>query len=292
MASNRRRSKKTSSRRASTSSRNAPKPTRPDSPGRGARVGDRVWRDIRSPTAPRKVAFIPDTHVPNHDEAAWELMLKALRAFNPDTVVILGDFADFEPVSAHPRKPRSEQFLISDLGPIASALHDLDEIGPLHKIYVMGNHEFRLERYISKNAPALDGLFSYEKWLEDQNWEVVPYLSTYKLGKLNITHDTGTAGVNAHRDAAAAHMGSTIVGHSHRLAYEVRGKVDGVPYLAAMFGWLGDPTKITYLHNARAAHWVHGFGIGYMLPDGVTHVQPVPIIDGKCVVEGQVYALT
>jgi hypothetical protein len=155
----------------------------------------------------------------------------------------------------------------------------------------MGNHEFRLERYIAKNAPAVEGLFSYENWVEDHGWETVPYLSTYKLGKLNITHDTGTAGMNAHRDAASAHMGSTVIGHTHRLAYEVRGKVDGVPYLAAMFGWLGDPAKITYLHNAKAAHWVHGFGIGYMLEDGVTHVQPVPIIDGKCMVEGKLYSL-
>jgi len=291
MASNRRRSKKTAGRRTSSLAGKPPKPTRPDSPRSRSGLGDRVWRDVRSPSTPRKVAFIPDVHVPNHDPRAWKLMLKVLDAFRPETIIILGDFAEFEPVSAHPRKPRSERFLTADLVPIASALAELESVGALHKIYVMGNHESRLERYIAKNAPALDGLFSYDAWVQDLGWETVPYLETYKLGKLNITHDTGTAGMNAHRDAAADHMGSTIIGHTHRMSYEVRGKVDGVPYLAAMFGWLGKADKVTYLHNAKAAHWVHGFGIGYTFPDGVTHVQPVPIIGGRCVVEGRVYSL-
>jgi hypothetical protein len=83
-------------------------------------------------------------------------------------------------------------------------------------------------------------------------------------------------------------MGSAVIGHTHRMAYEVVGRFDEHPYLAAMLGWLGDvKTAARYLHEAKSAEWVHGFGVFYMEPSGACHVQPVPIVDGRCVVQGR-----
>jgi hypothetical protein len=127
--------------------------------------------------------------------------------------------------------------------------------------------------------------------LHETGWKWVPYRQSVKLGKLNLTHDTGSAGVNAHRQSAARFMGSTVIGHTHRMAYEVTGRFDASPYLACMLGWLGDRGRAAkYLHEASAASWVHGFGVGYLEPtSGVVYLTPVPIIDGRCVVEGVLY---
>lgn len=236
------------------------------------------------------VVFIPDCHHPNVNDAAWSLMLRALHALKPSIIVVLGDFADGESLSLHePDEPGSRDFS-DEVGEVMRALTQLDEVGAERKVYLEGNHEQRLQRYLARKAPALYRSLALPELLKlkERGWEWVPYKQSLKLGKLHLTHDTGSAGMNAHRASAKAFMGSAIIGHTHRMAYEVTGRFDEPPYLAAMLGWLGDAKKAArYIHEAKSAEWVHGFGIGYMEPDGVIHVQPVPIIGGRCVVGGK-----
>lgn len=246
---------------------------------------------------PLRVLFIPDCHHPNVDRDAWRLVLKVAAGYRPDILVTLGDFADFESVSLH--EPDEVKFLSlkEEVAATITAAHELVEAcGPQlrRKVYIEGNHCTRLTRYLARRAPALWDFLGVDKvlGLTEQGWEFIPYRETFSLGKLHITHDTGKAGRNAHRQSAAAHMGSTIIGHTHRMAYDVNGTFGGVPYLAAMFGWLGDRKKAgSYTHEANAAEWAHGFGTGLLLEDGICHVQPVPIVSGKCVVSGKLYQL-
>ncbi len=253
----------------------------------GSRSG--VLPRPRIQDALKKVFFFPDSHIPNEHEN-YDVALRACRYFCPDTVVLLGDWLDCESLSSHaPTKPGRSDFQAE----VDYAKHRLDELdsipGVNKKVYIMGNHEWRLERYLAERAPALFQSVSLPTLLDlhGRGWVSSAYHETYKLGKLNVTHDTGSAGLNAHRSAATDHMGSTVIGHTHRMAYEVRGKLSGAPYVAAMFGWLGDPKKVDYLHQAKAAHWTHGFGLGYVQSNGVVHIVPVPIINGECVVEGR-----
>lgn len=254
----------------------------------GSRLAGRVRSGSRGP-ALKKVFFFPDSHIPNEHEN-YAVALRACRAFAPDTIVLLGDWMDAESLSSHaPTKPGLTDFN-AEVEYARARLDELDAVpGVSKKVYIMGNHEWRLERYLAERAPALFKSVSLPALLglHERGWVSSAYHETYKLGKLNVTHDTGSAGLNAHRSAASDHMGSTVIGHTHRMAYEVRGKLSGAPYVAAMFGWLGDPKKVDYLHQAKAAHWTHGFGIGYVQDNGVVHIVPVPIINGECVVEGR-----
>ena len=237
--------------------------------------------------------IVPDCHIPNHDERAWSLMLRVAQHIKPKHIAILGDFADGETLSAHaPTKPGTRDFQ-DEVESVQRALSQLDATGAVNKIYVCGNHEFRLDRYLMENAP---GLFRSVKWqallgLKERGWKWVPYRKSTTIGKLHLTHDTGTAGINAHRTSAVAFGGSAVIGHTHRMSYEVRGRFDGVPYLAAMLGWLGDAEKAAdYMHEAKASEWVHGFGVFYMEPaSGIVHLQPVPIVNGRCVVNGRLF---
>lgn len=237
--------------------------------------------------------IIPDCHIPNHNEEAWNLLLKVGASLKPSHLVLLGDFADGETLSAHPAtKPGNSDFS-SELDAVDKCLMQLDRLGASKKIYIEGNHEFRLDRYLMERAPSL---FRSVKWpsllkLQGRGWRWVPYRKSAKVGKLHLTHDTGSAGINAHRTSAKAFGGSAAIGHTHRMSYEVTGRFGGTPYLAAMFGWLGDAEKAaTYLHEAKSSDWVHGFGVFYLEPDtGIMHVQPVPIVNGRCVVGGKLF---
>lgn len=239
-----------------------------------------------------RVLFIPDCHHPNVSEKAWSLVLRVGLAFRPDTVVVLGDFLDGETLSLHdPDEPTGTDFE-HEIDAVKKALDQLDGLGADTKVYVEGNHEQRLSRYLARRAPALYRSMNLPEILKlaETGWKWVPYRKSTKVGKLNLTHDTGSAGMNAHRTSSKAFMGSAVIGHTHRMSYDVVGRFGNTPYLACMLGWLGDAEKAAkYLHEAKSAEWVHGFGVGYMEGNGIVHVTPVPIVNGRCVVEGKLY---
>jgi len=242
--------------------------------------------------APRRILFVPDTHVPYHDKFAWMLMLKAARIFKPDEVVVLGDFADFYSVSAHSKNPNRRNDLKWEVDQARECLKDLQALGATRNIFVCGNHEERLERYLSDRAPALFNSVKVPEilGLTESGWHYYPYREQYKLGKLHITHDTGPCGQNAHRQSSATFQGSAVIGHTHRMELSVMGSADGPPQVAAMFGWLGDFEQVDYLHKTKVKRdWVHGFGIGYHdTGTGAVFLQPIPIFNRMCCVNGEI----
>lgn len=246
------------------------------------------------------VALIPDIHFPNHDEKAVALVHKVLKAVKPQELVLLGDVGDFESVMSHQKNKRQRELLLKDdveatrAGLAEFEAHDIDT-----KVFVMGNHEDRVARYITNQAPELFGAVSLPRLLRlrEHGWKVVQYRKHYKLGKINVTHDVGKAGANAHRDALIRFSDNVVIGHTHRMAYEVRGNLSGGAHVGAMFGWLGDWKKAAgYMYAASAmSDWSLGFGMGYEQKSGVVHIQPVPIIVAKkrysCVVGGTLFEI-
>ncbi|RKX25902.1 MAG: hypothetical protein DRP45_04880 [Candidatus Zixiibacteriota bacterium] len=126
-------------------------------------------------------------------------------------------------------------------------------------IYMYGNHEKRLEKYIESKAPELDGLLSlaeflhlekrgidyrhYGKWLELDN---VVYMHGEKLGV--------KSGYAAHRQMMR--VGKTMaMGHTHRLALVHYTDWRGT-YRAVEGGCLCqlDPDYVD-----GVADWQHGF---------------------------------
>jgi hypothetical protein len=60
--------------------------------------------------------------------------------------------------------------------------------------------------------------------------------------------------------------------------------------VGASFGWLGDKNSVDYMHRVKVNRdWAHGFGVAYLEPNGNVHIQPVVIVDYKCVVGGKLY---
>lgn len=237
-------------------------------------------------------AFIPDTHRPWHSVKAVAVMMKALRWWKPDGLVIMGDYLDCLAVSFHDKNPGRKNQLEGEIEDANAGLDELDTLGATYKHFICGNHEARLERYIAQKCPELFGLLRLPDMLRltERGWRWTPYKRHLKLGKLHLSHDFGSAGGTAHGKAINDVLGNAAIGHTHHLGVTYAGSATGESHVGAAFGWLGDVSEIDYMHQAKALRtWHLGFGTGYMEEDGAVHLQAVPIVRGRCVVEGRLF---
>lgn len=241
----------------------------------------------------QRVLLVPDAHIPYENVQSWALMMAAAKNFDPTIIVIIGDFGDFKAVSQYLKHPTDKTKLKWEVEQCNKRLDELDALGAKTKIFLAGNHEDRLERYLQERAPELFDFISVPALykLGERGWEYVAYREHTTLGSLYLTHDVGTTGIGCARKALDTFMHSVVTGHSHRLQYVVEGDATGDCRVSALFGWIGDIEQVDYLSRARAARdWAQGFGIGYFnFANGVVHLVPVPIVQGTCVVEGHLY---
>lgn len=247
----------------------------------------------------KKLLIVPDSHWPFESQRSWQLMCQAGNYFRPDVVIALGDLYDFNVVSSHPKTPAKKKdraLFEEELAQVGKARPDLERVGGKENIFLLGNHEDRLDRYVAEKAPELSGLLSTEGVIRkalgygNGKWRIVPYRDHIKVGKVYFTHDVGHAGVGAVRQSQAAFEANTVIGHVHRVDYMVRGNAVGKPHVGAAFGWLGDPRQADYMYRVKVnREWSHGFGYGYVEDDGTTFLLPAVIIDGKCRVEGKLF---
>lgn len=246
---------------------------------------------------------VPDMHVPFHSGPAVDLFAfvaervsKLYRTTLGDPeLILLGDYLDCLEVSKHRHDPELSMKFSVEVNRGIEMRVRLDSLaGWLKKSITLGNHENRVRNYIIDHAPAMDGLIpSIGDMLAmpANGWNVVPYGDVYKFGDLHVVHDLDTAGKFAHERSAAQMGGSTLIGHTHRIAMSCSGNYAHGPSTAAMVGWLGDPEYARYIKRPLRAQWRHGFGLLYRDVSGHTHVVPVPMTGGRCVVGGTIYDL-
>jgi len=222
-------------------------------------------RRLRRPAAAEvKTLIISDVHAPHHDERAYDAAYSAWTAFSPDTIVILGDFADCESLSAHqPEGPRRFCRIEKELLGVNELLDGLDELGADRKIYVCGNHEFRLPRYLALVAPELSGAVSLRRLLhlKRRGWEWVDYRRSVSLDGVTYTHDVQKSGRYAHVTAAERNFAAIATGHTHRLGVHYLGGADKGPRVFGLScGHLSGPAASEYMHPIQSRHeWQLGF---------------------------------
>lgn len=241
----------------------------------------------------KTILVVPDTHAPYHDQRAWELMMTVARDIKPNGIVCIGDLADFYSVSSHSKDPNRALRLDEELHVVGALLDELDSLKAERKIFIGGNHEDRLERYLRNVAPELYNLVSIPQVLklEERAWEYVPYKESIQVGKVYFTHDVGTAGKYSVYRVMDAFQHSVVTGHTHRFMYLVEGDATGSRQVSVQFGWLGDVEQMDYMHKVKARRdWSLGFGIGYLDTDTeAIHFVPVPLVGYQCVVNGILY---
>lgn len=245
-----------------------------------------------------RLLLLPDVHAPYHHAAAWECALNVAACGGMDGIVQLGDFQSLDSVSSHPKDPRKVLSLADEIAGANQAMDELDaacRIGGIvrgNRWMLEGNHETRLDRYALKLAPELRPFIDWRDMLhmDRRGWRTLPYKESLHIGKLRITHDVGRAGVNAARQSLLD-MGNNIVfGHTHRVQVVYQGQLDGERHVGATLGWLGDHDAIDYRHRDSVKRdWQHGLGVAYFLASGEFWLQAVPIVRGRCVIDGTIY---
>lgn len=246
---------------------------------------------------PQTVLIIPDTHVPFHDRQAFNLMYKVAEQLKPGIIILLGDLMDCYSLSNHLKNPERYVHLSKELEVVYAILDKLDSLGAIEKVYICGNHEDRMRRYLLRNAPDVFECFDLAELLalKEKGWKWIPYRQMYQLGNTYFTHDVqGRHGVGALRSSQQACGLSCVIGHTHRFEIRQTRSLSGDSITAASFGWLGSSNACKdYMHQASARDWHLGFGLGYLTKRGNLHLQGIPIIrDGKncnCVVNGVYY---
>ena len=103
-----------------------------------------------------------DLHIPFHDKRAVNLVLKFIEWMKPSKIFLAGDILDHYEVSRFSKDPKRGANLQDEMTKGRAFLLTLKAASPKSKIiYIAGNHEHRLHKYIIANAPALtwiDGL--------------------------------------------------------------------------------------------------------------------------------------
>jgi len=241
----------------------------------------------------QRLVILSDVHAPYHDRKAFALVMQAVRAFKPNILLLLGDFVDCYAISDYDRDPTRMLRFDGEIREANKILDQLDTLKTVRKVFIAGNHENRLDRYLARKAPELHSYIDISTLLrlKTRRWDYVPYKDFVRVGACMFTHDLDSDGAGAVRKALSDAQHSISIGHTHRLGYIVEGGATGKAKVAASFGWLGDASKADYKHRLKANRdWALGFGIGYLRPNGIVHLVPVPIVNYSCVVEGRLYA--
>jgi len=238
-----------------------------------------------------------DLHVPFHDPVAVRLWLKFIRRWRPDAVVLTGDVLDCYQLSRFDRDPARRERLADDIQAANALLDAVDRAaGDVEKVYVAGNHEDRLRRYLWRSAPELAGLPGLTVpellRLERRGWRYVDYLPTdggepgYRLAGLLVIHGwTVRQGAGQTARACLQRFGGDgVTGHCHRLAHYQQ-RQSGVVHQWYEAGCL---CRLTPQYNPLP-DWQHGFLAGQQLADGTVWLDTVPLRDRRLWWQGMVW---
>ena len=240
--------------------------------------------------------IIPDCHIPYHDRRAYQLMLDVASEINPDEIVILGDYADFYAINSHGKDPNMTHLLMDEVAEVTEELQRIKRKFPdAKKVYIEGNHEYRLARYIKQKCPDLFGAFTVPQLLElpRLDFEFVPYGPTQRYNVLGSSliarHEPLAGGKHVAQNTAEKAMASVIFGHTHRIQEAQIVTMGGQNYRGISSGWLGDKEHDVMQYVDSHHQWAQGFSVMRLLEDGTWFNQLIHIIDYKCIVDGVLY---
>lgn len=175
---------------------------------------------------PARVLSLSDAHIPYHDGKALEAAVEYGREhFQPDVILLNGDFADFYSISRWETDPNKRN-LKQELGVVEDCLLWLRGAFPKARIvYKEGNHEERWTKFIWNKAPELWDLPACRidaiLGLADKGVEYVTDKRIVMLGELPALHGHEfprglTNPVNQARGAFLRTNHSTLTAHGHR----------------------------------------------------------------------------
>ena len=237
---------------------------------------------------PERWIVLPDTHLPHHDVAT----LRAVEAYMADHEwsgwLHLGDLIDFNEISHF----EAGNNRLDKVGAIhksyAATAAFLDRhrklIGPKAKmVYIEGNHEARITRYLDENPEGI-GLLEIPKALDlkARGIQWVPFWSEgklFKLGNAYFCHGRST-GKN-HTSRMLEKYGVCLYGgHTHTVEFSSRERWGDNKTLE--YGSLGCLCRYDQKYlQGNPTSWQQSFSVLYLQPGGYYNIYTVRIFRSK-----------
>jgi len=190
----------------------------------------------------RRALWYSDSHIPYQDNACLSVVKKIIKYVQPNILINGGDLIDARQATMKFAKdPLWREWLQDDIDQAAAHLSDFGSLVPdARKIYLLGNHEERLERLIAAmTGPHAEivRLRQFQKHVNWQSimreaglvdWEIYDYGNQYSLDiipNLLTIHGRKISSQGSAYAAAAElrRLGrSGISGHTHRLGAHYR----------------------------------------------------------------------
>lgn len=252
--------------------------------------------------------ILGDVHGPYEDFRALELAIDVFQDQDITNLIINGDFLDFYTLNAYgPKHPDVQESLETELFWGEETLDWIIKKLPGVKItFILGNHEFRLERFILDKCPMFYNLISLHKQLKlkEKGIEWVHYNERYQLGDSNcfVQHSPPSYSENSAATSLKKKIDQDhIWGCTHRPDSYFRTGASGNVYSSYCLGWLGDKGIMQKLQrempqNKRVFaytknHETWGRSIALVGVDGMQHhVQHIIIKpDYTCMVGSDIY---
>jgi predicted phosphodiesterase len=231
-----------------------------------------------------------DFHIPFQDDKAVDLLIYFLKDIQPNYFVINGDFIDCWSISKFSTVPKAGKDLSEEIEEAKDLLFLIRKMIPKTKIiYVEGNHEFRLKKYIIERAREIYGLkgLALEDQLELEKVDI-EYIVTpegenkfggadWKIGDLYIGHYDKASKYSIANLVETLGV-SFIQGHDHRFSVFSKSYRDGRELIGVGHGCMCS-LKPTYL---SFPNWQQGFSVFYKkIKNNRFQVYPVRIVDYK-----------
>lgn len=241
-------------------------------------------------TNSKRTVIANDLHIPYEDKPAVNLLLGFIEEMNPCRIILNGDIADFYSISRFDKNPNRVFNLQGELNSVCDFFDKLKDVSPKSEIlYIQGNHEDRLRKYLWSKGSELASLdcLDLTKLLRFNEFKIQYIEDGYWLGKLYVTH-----GSLIRKDAGATAKAefvkngcSGISGHSHRDAkFTVRNQ-------GGHFAWWESyclcDLNPEYIDGI--ANWTHGFAMVTLVDDRI-FVEQIPIIHGRYIYGGKIYS--
>jgi predicted phosphodiesterase len=234
------------------------------------------------------VIFLPDIHVPYHDQRTMDAVLKYIDDVKVDRIVQIGDFMDFDCISSHNHgklRLTEGKRLDKDYKEGRKLLSQIKQASYGSKIVILeGNHDERVQRYIDQH-PETEGMIEVPVGLELAKNEVewIPYWSN-KKNVLRIGHALFIHGLYTNEFHAKKHVSnfgeSVFYGHTHD--FQLHSKVmqgDNKTIVGQSLGCLCKYDQ-EYLRGAPTK-WQQGFAHFYFRDKGFYNYYPIMIFDHK-----------
>lgn len=218
----------------------------------------------KTPSAFKTCVVVPDIQFgffrnkdgelePTHDDKAIDIVLAMIKDIQPELIACVGDNLDLPEMGKYVTYPAYAQTTQASIDRATMFCAQMRDAAPHARIvWLAGNHEERMPKYLVQNAGAAYGL---RKGMTPNSWPVlsVPYLCRmedygveYKPGypaadlwinkKLKIIHGdrVKSSGSTAHVYLNAEKV-SVIYGHIHRIetAFKTREDYDGARTIMA-----------------------------------------------------------